>query len=94
MAEPSAVNPLTAGLAETLIPKPCTLVIFGGAGDLSRRKLLPAVYNLALDGVLPAAFAAVGFSKEDLDDESFRALARDGIERFSQIGRASCRERV
>ena len=84
MAEPSAVNPLTAGLAETLIPKPCTLVIFGGAGDLSRRKLLPAVYNLALDGVLPAAFAAVGFSKEDLDDEGFRALARDGIERFSR----------
>src|SRR5262245_9030233 len=79
-----AQNPLMAGLASTLIPQPCTLVIFGGAGDLSRRKLLPAVYNLALDGVLPASFAVVGFSKSQIDYAGFRAFARDGIERFSR----------
>ncbi len=61
-----AQNPLTAGLLPTLIPQPCTLVIFGGAGDLSRRKLLPAVYNLSLDGLLPANFAVVGFSKSEI----------------------------
>jgi glucose-6-phosphate 1-dehydrogenase len=84
MADVAGPNPLTAGLSETLIPQPCTLVIFGGAGDLSTRKLLPAVYNLSLDGVLPANFAIVGFARNELDDSSFRALARDGIEHFSR----------
>jgi glucose-6-phosphate 1-dehydrogenase len=84
MAEVVARNPLTAGLSKTLLPQPCTLVIFGGGGDLSRRKLLPAVYNLALDGMLPANFAVVGFSKQELEDDSFRAFARDGIQRFSR----------
>src|SRR2546426_10881805 len=77
-------NPLTAGLAQSLIPQPCTLVIFGGAGDLSARKLLPALYNLSLDGVLPANFAVVGFARNELDDSSFAAFARDGIQRFSR----------
>ncbi|OLC34682.1 MAG: glucose-6-phosphate dehydrogenase [Candidatus Rokubacteria bacterium 13_1_40CM_4_69_5] len=77
-------NPLTAGLAQNLIPQPCTLVIFGGAGDLSARKLLPALYNLSLDGVLPTNFAVVGFARNELDDSAFRAFARDGIERFSR----------
>ena len=77
-------NPLTAGLAGTLIPQPCSLVIFGGAGDLSRRKLLPAIYNLALDGLLPAHFAAVGFSREQKTDEEYRGFAREGTEKFSR----------
>src|SRR3989442_2984870 len=77
-------NPLTAGLAQNLIPQPCTLVIFGGAGDLSARKLLPALYNLSLDGVLPANFAVVRFARDALDDSSFAALAREGIQRFSR----------
>ena len=77
-------NPLTAGLARHLIPQPCTLVIFGGAGDLSARKLLPAVYNLSLDGVLPANFGVVGFARNELDDLTYRAFARDGIQRFSR----------
>src|SRR5437667_4572287 len=74
MAHVIAQNPLTAGLSAHLIPQPCTLVIFGGAGDLSARKLLPAVYNLSLDGVLPANFAIVGFARNELDDSSFRAI--------------------
>jgi len=84
MAEVIAQNPLTAGLSAHLIPQPCTLVIFGGAGDLSARKLLPALYNLSLDGVLPANFAVVGFARNELDDSSFAAFARDGIQRFSR----------
>ncbi len=63
---------------------PCVLVIFGGAGDLSHRKLLPALYNLSLDGELPDAVAVVGFSMEDLNDESYRQFARSGIEQFSR----------
>jgi glucose-6-phosphate 1-dehydrogenase len=77
-------NPLTVGLSEPILPQPCTLVIFGGAGDLSGRKLLPAIYNLGLDGVLPANFAVLGFSIEELDDAGYRGFARQGVERFSR----------
>jgi glucose-6-phosphate 1-dehydrogenase len=62
----------------------CVLVIFGGAGDLSHKKLLPALYNLALDQGLPERFAIVAFSMEKLDDEAYRKFARDGIEHFSR----------
>jgi len=77
-------NPLTAGLGKTAIPDPCTLVIFGATGDLTRRKLLPALYNLALDGLLPASFAVVGFARRDWTDETLRGVARDGSEKFSR----------
>lgn len=64
---------------------PCILCIFGGAGDLSHRKLLPAFYNLVVDKLLtPEHIAIVSFSIEDLDDEKYRAFARDGIEKFSR----------
>ncbi len=63
---------------------PCILVIFGGAGDLSHRKLIPALYNLSLDGELPEKFAILAFSMEELDDETYRAFARDGIVKFSR----------
>ena len=54
---------------------PCTIVILGAAGDLTRRKLLPAIYNLDLDGLLPERFAVMGFARRDLDDASFRKIA-------------------
>ncbi len=63
---------------------PCALVIFGGAGDLSHRKLLPALYNLSLDGELPEQAAVVAFSMEDLNDDSYRQFARSGIQQFSR----------
>ena len=63
---------------------PCLLVIFGGAGDLSHRKLLPALYNLTLDHGMHEQVAIVAFSMEDLDDERYRAWARDGIEKYSR----------
>src|SRR5579871_2654201 len=80
----TATNPLTSDVAATMYPQPCSLVIFGGSGDLSRRKLLPAIYNLSLDGVLPTNFAVVGFAINDFTDESYRAFAREGIEKFSR----------
>jgi glucose-6-phosphate 1-dehydrogenase len=63
---------------------PCTLVIFGGAGDLSHKKLLPALYNLCLDGALGRRSAILGFSIEDLDDDKYRQFARDGVQSFSR----------
>jgi glucose-6-phosphate 1-dehydrogenase len=84
MNESSRDNPLAFGLSEPTLPQPCTLVIFGGAGDLSRRKLLTAVYNLGVDGVLPTNFAVVGFSIEELNDQEYRSFARSGVENFSR----------
>ena len=77
-------NPLVEGLGGEPLPQACTLVIFGGAGDLSRRKLLPALYNLGLDGLLPAQFAVVAFSRDDMADESFKDVTRKGIEKYSR----------
>jgi glucose-6-phosphate 1-dehydrogenase len=59
-----------------LTPQPCTLVIFGGSGDLAKRKLVPAVYNLLLDGVLPANCAILATGRTPLSDEEFRKIAR------------------
>ncbi|MFA9272374.1 MAG: glucose-6-phosphate dehydrogenase [Baekduiaceae bacterium] len=80
---PLEPNPLTEGL-ERLPVSPTTLVIFGATGDLARRKLLPALYNLAHEGSLPERFALVGFSLGDLDDDGFRAMLTDSINSFSR----------
>jgi glucose-6-phosphate 1-dehydrogenase len=79
-------NPLKRGEVPVLAPQPCVLVIFGAAGDLSWRKLIPALYNLNVDGVLPANFAVVGFGlgSEGDPEEWMRARARDGVTRFSR----------
>jgi glucose-6-phosphate 1-dehydrogenase len=76
-------NPLTAGL-ERLPIRPTTMTIFGGTGDLARRKLLPALYNLAHDGALPERFNLIGVSRSDKPHEDYRAEAREAIEKFSR----------
>jgi glucose-6-phosphate 1-dehydrogenase len=88
-SEPATIelaNPLSPGAASTFLPQPCVLVIFGAAGDLSWRKLMPAVYNLNVDGVLPSNFAVVGFGLggEGDPDDWIRARAREGITKFSR----------
>ncbi len=76
-------NPLTAGL-ERLPVHPTTLVIFGATGDLSKRKLLPAIYNLAHEGALPETFSLIGCSRSDMPHTDFRDLAIEAIEQFSR----------
>lgn len=61
-------------------PGPTILVIFGTVGDLSKRKLVPALYNLMLDNWLPNRFAMVGVSYHDQTDDSLRELLRDMIQ--------------
>ncbi|HVX61207.1 MAG TPA: glucose-6-phosphate dehydrogenase [Pirellulales bacterium] len=59
-------------------PHPCVMVIFGASGDLTKRKLVPALYNIAISKLLPENFAVVGFAIDDLDTEKFRSnLSRD-----------------
>ena len=65
-------------------PPPQTLVIFGASGDLARRKLLPALYDLAYEGLLPERYAVVGSGGTRLDDADFRERARGAVEEFSR----------
>jgi glucose-6-phosphate 1-dehydrogenase len=76
-------NPLVEGLERLPVP-PTTLVIFGATGDLSRRKLMPALYNLAHEGALPERFNLIGTSRRDQSDDDFRAWAREAIAQFSR----------
>jgi glucose-6-phosphate 1-dehydrogenase len=78
-----ADNPLVEGL-ERLPIHPTTLVIFGATGDLAKRKLLPALYNLAHEGALPERFNLVGVSRSDHAHEEFRTEAQDAIKEFSR----------
>jgi glucose-6-phosphate 1-dehydrogenase len=77
-------NPLREGLRFQRSADPCVIVIFGVTGDLAHRKLLPALYNLAVERRLPANSAIVGFSRRELSDEVFRDQARESIEKFSR----------
>ena len=77
-------NPFAQDVAQPL-PDPTTLVIFGAGGDLATRKLLPAVYNLSLAGLLPDRFGVIGVSRRH-DVPSFRKTAREAIEAHSRTG--------
>jgi glucose-6-phosphate 1-dehydrogenase len=63
---------------------PCALVIFGASGDLTQRKLVPALYNLLLNELLPERFAVVGVSRKEIDRDAFLTELRRGIESFSR----------
>ena len=68
------------------IEQPVLLVVFGASGDLARRKLIPALYNLAYQNLLPPMFTLLGFARTPYSDEQFRDLARQGIEEFGPFG--------
>jgi len=65
-------------------PPPCAFVIFGASGDLARRKLVPALYNLAAGGNLPSHFAAVGCARRPWSADEFRTQTRAGVGEFSR----------
>lgn len=66
------------------MPQPATMAIFGVTGDLARRKLLPAIYNLKLDRLLPVGFSVVGIGRKEMSDEEFREFVRTSLEEFSR----------
>src|SRR3984957_2742170 len=65
------------------IADPCVMVIFGASGDLTKRKLIPALLNLASAKLLPEAFAIIGFANNDFTTESFRAELSKEIKEFA-----------
>src|SRR4051812_26217816 len=83
MAE-SPRHPFLHGLSKHRGAPPTVVVIFGASGDLTARKLIPAVYNLGYDNLLPADFYLVGYGRKPIPDDEFRTLAADAVKEFSR----------
>jgi glucose-6-phosphate 1-dehydrogenase len=82
----SARNPLREGITTRSIPEACTVVIFGATGDLTHRKLIPALYNIAADGELPPELAVVGFARRPKTDDEFRNEMSEAVRKHSRQG--------
>src|SRR5271157_4547046 len=67
-------------------PEPTVFVIFGGAGDLTWRKLVPSLYDLSRDQSMPADFAVIAVDRVDLSDEKLRRRLHEGVKKFSRKG--------
>ncbi|MDP9111464.1 MAG: glucose-6-phosphate dehydrogenase, partial [Candidatus Eremiobacteraeota bacterium] len=76
-------NPLRAGLQSDRIAEGCSIVFFGASGDLFKRMLLPAMYALRLQGILPSDFAIIGFSRTQFSDEEFRQYCKTQLDQFA-----------
>ncbi len=74
---------MNADPAEQAHPDPCCFVIFGASGDLTRRLLLPALYNLAATDLMPERFALVGVARGEDTDDNFRATLEEALKQFS-----------
>ena len=85
-------TPFVARDALRKIPDPCAVVIFGASGDLTERKLMPSLFSLACEGLLPDKFAVVGMARSELDDEVFREKVKTGIEKHSRLKPDECLE--
>jgi glucose-6-phosphate 1-dehydrogenase len=77
-------NLLREGLRRERTAPPCAMVIFGASGDLTSRKLIPALYDLALQRLLPPEFAVVGVARRPYTDESFREMLRETAEQYAR----------
>ncbi len=83
MAE-SSRHPFLQGLSKHRGAPPTAVVIFGASGDLTKRKLIPAVYNLGADNLLPPDFHLIGYGRKEIPNEEFRDLAAEAIKEFSR----------
>ena len=79
-------NPLRNSIDQRLprIAGPCGLVLFGVTGDLARKKVMPAIYDLANRGFLPPGFSLVGFARRDWADEDFAQVVHDAVREHSR----------
>jgi glucose-6-phosphate 1-dehydrogenase len=79
-------NPLRAGLRLNRVPGPCAIVIFGASGDLTKRKLIPALYSLLRQNLIPASFYILGSGRSSFSSDEFRETMRSAISEFSDEG--------
>src|SRR3712207_2581007 len=85
-AETTLENPLRAGTRLERTAEPCAVVIFGASGDLAKRKLIPALYRLVQERLVPAEFAVVGAARTEMSHDDFRAKMREGVSQFAEGG--------
>lgn len=78
------INPLRTGLQSERITDPVNIVFFGASGDLFKRMLLPAVWALRLEGILPNDFGVIGFSRSEYTDDEFRAYCKQQLDQFAK----------
>src|SRR3989442_3858263 len=79
-----ATNPLREGLDQERVPDASCLVIFGASGDLTQRKLIPALYSLAHDGLLPTGQTIIGFARPNYTDDAFRMAMRESCDKYAR----------
>ncbi len=86
MPEIEYINPLRDPEDQRLprIAGPCALILFGVTGDLSRKKVMPAIYDLANRGLLPPGFALVGFARRDWEDQDFAQVVHDAVKEHAR----------
>jgi glucose-6-phosphate 1-dehydrogenase len=77
-------NPMRTGMRLERAAEPCTVVIFGASGDLAKRKLIPALYRLVQERILPAEFAIIGLGRTPMTDEEFREKMKEAVVEFSE----------
>src|SRR5258707_12595349 len=85
------VDASPAGNVGSSVSEPCTVVLFGASGDLAKRKVIPAMYDLAINNSLGPRYAIVGFARTAMSDESFRGTAGERSEE-RRVGK-ECRSR-
>ena len=81
-----SMNPFREDLVARSMAEPCTVVIFGATGDLTHRKLIPALYNLAVDGELPTGVKIIGFARREKSDAEFRTGLAEVNRKVSRSG--------
>jgi glucose-6-phosphate 1-dehydrogenase len=84
VTQPTEENPLLEGLSLRRTPDPCALVIFGASGDLTHKKLMPALYALMLRRLLPPRFAIVGVARTEGDDDAFRKDMKEAVQKHAR----------
>jgi glucose-6-phosphate 1-dehydrogenase len=82
-------NPLREGIRLRRTPEPCAMVIFGASGDLTERKLIPALYYLAREHILPAGFSVIGCARTPSTDEGFRGKMSQAIKTYLNLASES-----
>ena len=85
MAIATEVNPLRAGMRLERTPDPCNVIIFGASGDLTKRKLMPALYNLSREHLLPTGFSVIGYSRSEMTNQEFRDQMKDAVDKFGEL---------
>jgi len=84
MEETAERHPFLEGLSSHRGAPPTVIVIFGASGDLTARKLMPALYNLGVDNLLPTDFSFIGYGRRELTTDAFRCSMKEAVEKFSR----------